>query len=496
MRRATFLSCALCVLVLSGCLATRVKQPDADLTNSEANAQLLDGAFVYLGEREATRFKEDKVDAMLDEFAALRMKTLIFSGVRILSGACGAGDFGWGPGLPDKLGLILDGAAQRGLEVYLGVTTTEVCNPLERLQYTGKIAADVRLVAGEIHSRWGTHPAFKGWYIPHEPGVPQPTQYPYYKAMSAAIRAHSELPIVVAPYLAFTTKVLTPGVVAGLARGFLEATKDAKGRPMIQAWQDSVGATGVDLHWRRGDPGIVEEYYKAISQSIGKENLWADIEVFNCCVPPFGNGAYAGASTVRLNQQLWAARAEFATKRVSWLPQIHMGEVDEQHFRDAKRLKAGYLALQGITGSYVRPAGYQWLTPPSGDYPDGGQELVDMATADPKRLKNPGWIGVNGTARFSVDLGATTRLNFMAVHVLNEPKSSVRIPDKISLKCLDEERKVTQEHVEERGFEPAPALFEYVLSNYEPLDWSCRHLEVELPNGGWTFMSELEMTSP
>lgn len=489
---------ALSTTLLYGCLAARSKHPDSALASDQpGKTQPLEGAFVYLGGKDSTRFPSEKIDAMLDEFVELHMDTLIFSGIRMIDGKCSEGKFHWGKDLPEKIGPILDGAAKRHMNVYLSVTSSaDACNGLERILHAKKIAADADFVASEIHKRWGNHAAFKGWYIPDEPGTPEPTHFPFYKGMVTAIRKHSEKPIVVAPYLATTTKVLAPKPMAALAKAFMNATKDDKGRPIIQAWQDSVGATGVDLNWHRGDGGVVEEYFREISNAIGIENTWADIEVFNCCVPPFGNGAYAGASIARLNNQLWATRPEFVSKRVSWLPQIHMGVVDEEHSQDALRLKAAYLARYNIKGQSVKPASYEWLTPPDANYPDGGDELVDMTTADPKRIKNAGWTGVNGNARFRVDLGAPTKLNFVGVHVLNDPKPAIKIPSAIKLTCMNETRQVVAEYTEARGFEPADATYEYVLSNFKPLDWSCRFVEIGLENGVWTFVSELEMTGP
>lgn len=481
--------------LLASCLV-RTKSSDASLSEDKKAARPpMEGAFVYMGGKDTTRFPPDKIEAMLDEFVGLRMDTLIFSGIRLIDGECKNGTFFWGKDMPDKIALILDGAAKRGIGVYLSVTSSaDACNAGERILHAKKIATDADFTASELHKRYGSHPALKGWYIPDEPGTPQPTIFPFYKGMVNAIRKHSELPIVVAPYLAVTTTVLGPKAMAGLAKVFMNATKDDKGRPMIQAWQDSVGATGVDLNWDRGQGGHVEEYFREISKAIGIENTWADVEVFNCCVPPFANGTYAAASMARLNNQLWATRAEVASKRVSWLPQIHMGEVDGEHFASAPRLRAAYLALYDMSGTYHKQPSYEWLTPPSATYPDAGQELTDMKTADPKRIKHAGWVGVQGNAKFVADLGKTSKVNFVGVHVLNEPKSSVTIPSAIKLRCLDYKRAAVATHTEARGFEPADARFEYVLSNYTPLSWECRFVEVELENGPWTFMSELEMT--
>ena len=65
----------------------------------------------------------------------------------------------------DLLGFILDEAAKRDMNVLIGLYTTDLG------WQDGNAAAEIRknrVFAKEIMERYGSHPAFTGWYIPHE----------------------------------------------------------------------------------------------------------------------------------------------------------------------------------------------------------------------------------------------------------------------------------------------------------------------------------------
>lgn len=65
----------------------------------------------------------------------------------------------------DLLGFILDEAAKRDMKVLVGLYTTDLG------WQDGNAAMEIRknrIFAKEVMQRYGSHPAFSGWYIPHE----------------------------------------------------------------------------------------------------------------------------------------------------------------------------------------------------------------------------------------------------------------------------------------------------------------------------------------
>ena len=65
----------------------------------------------------------------------------------------------------DLLGFILDVAAKRDMKVLVGLYTTDLG------WQDGNAAMEIRknrYFATEVMQRYGSHPAFSGWYIPHE----------------------------------------------------------------------------------------------------------------------------------------------------------------------------------------------------------------------------------------------------------------------------------------------------------------------------------------
>lgn len=472
----------------------RHKADFQEVKSTTTTTPAIDGAFIYLGTPDSTRVPPEKIAPLLDELNGMRMKTILFSGVRTLTGECKTGTFKWGYQFPEKLGPLLDEAQTRGMELYVGVSQiAEACGSVERFLQGKRIAADIEVMVKELETKFGSHPAFRGWYIPDEPNIEPPVVYPFYKSIAKAIRAHSQKTITIAPYLASAHKVVGPKLVAAFAKGFLNATKDDAGRPVIQIWQDSVGATGNDLSWGRG-AGNVEEYYREISQAIGRENLWSDNEVFTCCVPPFDGTTYGPATMTRLREQLRQSRSDFVSKRVIWLPQVHMGSVVDDHYKDGPRLAAAYKASQGISGSIVQPVSYQWLTPPAAKYPDQGRELIDQQAADPTDYKHKSWAAVEGVAKLRVELAVPTKLSYIALQTFAYEKDGIFIPGEMKVTCFDEDKKeVARENVK-RTLKQSSAKHEFVFANEVPFTFTCKSFEVELINGGWTFLGEIELT--
>ncbi|MBI2896946.1 MAG: DUF4434 domain-containing protein [Deltaproteobacteria bacterium] len=470
----------------------------ADATTPDSGADADAGPVVRLrGPLQGTFLSFDSgavtselVPEYLDELLALGMDTVVVASSRVKSGGCAAGSFAWHPELPDKLGLLLDDAREREISVYLGlVGTAGACPSFENATNAPAAAADTGTTVAELEKAYGAHPALAGWYIPDEPGQCPSFVHGYFAGVVAAIRARSDRPIVVAPYLAGGTSTLTPFEVGERAVAFRDATGVT-----IQAWQDSVGADAVDLGYaRQGSLGAVEDYFREISNALGREGLWADVELFNWGSPLFGGPGYGSVSAVRLEAQLRQASDDLAARRVSWLAQLHMGTVDSNHDAGSSRLAASYRALFGLGGQYLAPAGYAWETPPAASYPDAGGELTNHRTGDPRDFLHEEWVGVLGDAAFSVDLGAERPIDWVGVHALDDGASAIAIPDRLDLSCSTDG--ATWNLLASVPRPVASSDGEYLLANTAPLGAACRSVRVQLSNDVWTFVSEVEIAS-
>ena len=67
----------------------------------------------------------------------------------------------------DFVGFILDEAQKRNMQVYIGLYISNLT--WNSGDYWGEIEQN-KIFVDEILSMYGKHPAFKGWYIPHETG--------------------------------------------------------------------------------------------------------------------------------------------------------------------------------------------------------------------------------------------------------------------------------------------------------------------------------------
>lgn len=453
----------------------------------------LNGAFVYWGEPDAPRFTDAQIPQVFKELRELGFEFVVISGLRHAVDTCESKRYAWTPGLPDQLPKVFETLAALEMHAYIAVTgTQEHCNPAQRNRFSQAINADIKMIAKMLEEKWGKNEVFRGWYIPDEPGLGEAATYPFYQAVVKTMRSISkDKPILIAPYLAGATTRKTPQDVAQIAKNFMEATRDATGQALIQVWQDGVGAAGVNLYWER-DLGSAEDYYKAIGAAIGREHLWSDHELFNCCVPPFAGGPYDSADIVRIQEQMRQASTDVVAQRTAWLPQIHLGTIDKNRQSQSARLQAAYKALF-LNKSMVAPASYTWITTPAPEYADSGSELTNQKIGDPKNVKNAEWIGINGAAAVKINLGQATKVNFVGWHLLSDSAAAVKLPSELRLQCLDDRDQVTQEHVEPLGFTPAKGAFEYSFGNRKALGWHCVGVKAQFANTQWTFMSEVSI---
>jgi hypothetical protein len=475
------------------------------------------GAFIHLGYGGADNpIPAGEVVPFLNELRRIGIDTVIVRETRrkVTGAGCGggAGDFIWLAELPDKLGILLDEAASLGTEVFIGLSgSANACPAFWDGTNAALVHDDTRSAAAAIVDRFGAHPAFRGWYLPDEPGLCRSAVHAYYAALVGAVRSCSTKPIAVSPYLSGARETVSgegsPSSVASKAAAFAKVTGVD-----IQIWQDSVGGDAIPLDgWGRPGapaPPTVGDYFAALRSSLGQGHLWADVELFNYAEPLFvagdgKTGGYLPASGARLARQLAHTRSGpggLTDRRVAWLPQLHMSETRPGRFPGSARLLHAYKAAHGLGGTAQVGPGtpYLWETPPSPLFPDGsGGELVDGRTADPKSPEQGGWSGIDGGVSIVVDLGGSKDVDWVGIHVLACPAWGIRIPDSLRLEGSGRDPADPWVPIATiaRPFDP-PASFdaaEYVLGNETPLNARCARIRIILANPRWTFLSEVEV---
>lgn len=458
--------------------------------SSAGEASVLNGTFAN-----PLRWSNDQIDSFMTEAQLLGMDTVIITSTRHMTGDCDDNTYAEDGPLA-QVGKVLNSAMSRSISVYVGLVGTQGTCPFDfylEPQATNTVGATVT-AAASIASAYGGHPAFAGWYIPDEPALgawsyPQLT-YSYYQRLVSGIKSVLSKPVLIAPYLVGAEQNGGPAGVAQRAADFKTATGVD-----IQVWQDSVGKGEIAAGGTR-----LAEYFAALSGAIGPGSLWADIELFNCCIPgtDLDGGDYYPASIIRINRQLYMTGPPYTTKRVSWIKEHHMSRVDPSKMDGADRLTDAFEALYVPGGgSYVLPERYWWQTGgppplPSAAYPDSGNELFDAVTANPNSPLDPAWSGVVGNAAIVLDFGRERSFDWIAIHVLGHPWG-ITFPAQLTLSGANPGQ--GWHILASRTLPVGQGHGEYVFSNAAPLGVSFRYAKIELanPQNSWTFVGEVEV---
>lgn len=435
---------------------------------------------------------------VLDELKSLGASVIVLNQTRAKKAASNclgsASDFEWVGAFPDRLGEILDAAAARGMQVWVGTTMSTTACPQPWLPPNNDLVrSDVATAMAQLYADWGSHPAFAGWYLPDEPGHLPSWLHGYYYNLRWELKQLSpEKPVMVSPYLAGSPPA--PDEIAAAAVSFRDATGIE-----VQAWQDSVGATSTKLpSWSRSGHSV-QEYFVSLRAAIGSQ-LWADVELFNYGKPLFNpsgvTGGYRSAAAARIAEQLDAT--SLAEHVVSWLPQYHASSLGTAAgYGEGPRLLD---ALRAMASSQRVPiCKYSWASTPDSQYPDTGIELFDGKTADPTTASDGGWTGTLGEAIAVIDLGGARAVRRIAAHVLTMPAWGIRAPSGMVLEC-------SQDGISFQGLAAVTSPIvagdyssveqeEYVIDSGAPVSATCSHLRVTLQNepGTWTFVSEVEV---
>ena len=198
-------------------------------------------------------------------------------------------------------------------------------------------------IAEEIQAQFGTHVAFKGWYIPHEP---EPNAYNtdekvrlfrehFVDRISNRLHQLNNKPVSIAAF--WNSSLSTPEQL----QHFMAEL--AKSNLQIIMLQDGVGAQHVTLN-------RLANYYEAAQRGLFEENknykgvFWSDLETF---ASPNGEYPFEPATFDRVKQQLETA---LSIPKVSKIVSFHY--FDDMSTKSPHKAKAD--ALREAYKNYIK----------------------------------------------------------------------------------------------------------------------------------------------
>lgn len=239
---------------------------------------------------------------------------------------------------------VLASAQRKGIEVHIGLHfddnywqhQTDVAWLQTQANYCITIAE-------EIQAQFGTHVAFKGWYIPHEP---EPNAYntnekvrlfreQFVDRISNRLHQLNNKPVSIASF--WNSSLSTP---EQLQHFMAELSKS---NLQIVMLQDGVGAQHVTLN-------RLANYYEAAQRGLFEENknykgvFWSDLETF---ASPNGQYPFEPATFDRVKQQLETA---LSIPKVSKIVSFHY--FDDMSTKSPHKAKAD--ALREAYKDYIK----------------------------------------------------------------------------------------------------------------------------------------------
>ena len=276
-------------------------------TPSPSDKKILTGTFIQLFEK--GDWSEAQWDNFLGEIKDLGMNTLIVQYIGYINPSNNLTWFDSNNNftttkIKPTLQRILASAQRKGIEVHIGLLFDESYWQHQTDASWLQTQANYCIaIAEDIQRQFGTHPAFKGWYIPHEP---EPYAYntddkialfreKFIDRISNRLHQLNNKPVSIAAFWnsALSSPEQLQHFMAELAKSNLE----------IIMLQDGVGAQHVTLN-------RLAEYYQAAERGLFQENknykgvFWSDLETF---ASPNGQVPFHPATFDRVKQQLTTA---------------------------------------------------------------------------------------------------------------------------------------------------------------------------------------------
>ena len=239
---------------------------------------------------------------------------------------------------------VLASAQRKGIEVHIGLHFDDTYwyhqTDVVWLQTQANYCI---AIAEEIQAQFGTHVAFKGWYIPHEP---EPNAYNtdekvrlfrehFVDRISNRLHQLNNKPVSIAAF--WNSSLSTP---EQLQHFMAELSKS---NLQIVMLQDGVGAQHVTLN-------RLANYYEAAQRGLFEENknykgvFWSDLETF---ASPNGEYPFHPATFDRVKQQLETA---LSIPKVSKIVSFHY--FDDMSTKSPHKAKAD--ALREAYKNYIK----------------------------------------------------------------------------------------------------------------------------------------------
>jgi hypothetical protein len=492
---------------------SQVKTAQVAVIGNTANR--LNGTFIDFSSWES--LPEGEIDNYFSELAEIGMDTVIVGNIQQKTEGCESSNFVWTTGMPNKLDQIFDSAKKYNLNVYIGLVMNIGCgatylNPNKNItiQHLSNYSSSNNPIQ-YIINHFGNHEKLAGWYIPDEPNLFSWMNDPgeahdYYKKYANAIKVASNKPIIIAPSLNEADRYSNPNLLLQIS-GAIKELRNKTGINII-ALQDALNQSGISL--TPGDRFTTGQIYSAVSAEIGRDALWADLELGNCCLitasgsAPWNSGAYKPTSIARLVEQINMVPSSIVSKRVTWFNQAQMSRTTKERMEGADRLFASYKSLYTDSSefTYLNPASYNWKTPPSSQYPDTNNlEMFDLNAGEGKNYLDPSYVGITGTAELEINLGSIKKLQWLGVHVINFSSGGIVFPSKLIASCSTDnitwspEKTFNPLRNKTTNIDMVDSEFVIGNPNDTPINQNCQYIKIRLINEAskWTFLSEVEL---
>lgn len=313
----------------------------------QTTPKALTGTFVQLFGKD--NWSEAQWDEFLTEIKDLGMNTLI---VQYTAFKNASNNITWfnsantftATKSKHTLERVLASAQRKGIEVHIGLhfddTYWQHQTDVAWLQTQANYCI---AIAEEIRAQFGTHIAFKGWYIPHEP---EPNAYntdekvrlfreQFVDRISNRLHQLNNKPVSIAAF--WNSSLSTP---EQLQHFMVELSKS---NLQIIMLQDGVGAQHVTLE-------RLASYYEAAQRGLFEENknykgvFWSDLETF---ASPNGEYPFHPATFDRVKQQLETA---LSIPKVSKIVSFHY--FDDMSTKSPHKAKAD--ALREAYKNYIK----------------------------------------------------------------------------------------------------------------------------------------------
>jgi len=457
----------------------------------------------------------EKVPEYFTELKQLGINTIILHSLMSRSGNnCNEQQYTWYEGFPSGLKSYFSEAEENNIEVYIG---TILGNLPEKdncssgiLPYSGVVADELTkrtgLLVKDIKSQFELSDSFAGWYITDEPHLwlwsdTQAVQKgnSTFKGLVSVIREASNKPIMISSGLfgVQSSKSLTPQDGAIRVKNFIENTGVSK---MII--YDGAGTIG-----QRNYLYPLSEYYNQIASFVGKDKIWAGLDLSACCSYSelYSRNSYRPTSLSRIIQQLKSIPSNLNLQKIFVSQDIYMTEIGyTRSMVESLRLKSQFISLFSQDSKIPKPISYTFATQISSDA-NSISRLFDGVIGnlfeEIKDNRLDTFIVAfpqNNKVQLTLDFGIKKRIDWVAIHLIQ--KETVFYPSSIEYLCSnDEERFITLgSWGKPRGSWQAPfadASGEYTFSNQTPLRAICQQVKIILTSDKNIALSEIEVSA-